>query len=995
MTTIHSQYFAVLDQLPDPYDRERADIGIKRLMEAAQKLPESEPKCDLLAVCQSPGASDLLGSMFGNSPFLTQAAVSEPGFLATLLIQGPGEAYHHAISPLKCGQIKPIRTIIPSQPAKTLRMVKRRAALTIALADIAGLWTEPRVVQAISELAELSISHCVKHLLRRAHETGTLILPDPENPEDGSGYIVLGMGKLGARELNYSSDIDLIVFYDPEAISTAAPLKLQQNLARLTRDLIQLLSERTEDGYVFRTDLRLRPDPSATPLAMSVEAAETYYEGLGQNWERAAMIKARQVAGDESAGDRLLERLAPFVWRKNLDFATIQDIHAIKRQINAHRGGDTISVEGHNVKLGRGGIREVEFFAQTQQLIWGGKHPELRQIKTEDALRMFAKKGLITGGTATELIGAYWYLRKVEHRLQMIADQQTHELPPDEEGLRHVATFLGNKNVDEFRKILTGHLSTVEEHYAQLFEEHSEIGRETAPGNLIFTGTDDDPSTLQTLTQFGFEDARAVADIIRNWHRGRHRAMRTERARQILTDLAPQLLAAFGTSPDPDGALRRFNGFLSALPAGIQIFSLFRENPSLLDLVAEVMGSAPRLASHLGRRPGLLDYVLEPEFYGPLPDERSLEQEIRGVLAAAPDYETCLDQSRIWTGDRMLQVGIHALRRLAPWNDISAAISDIAASVISALASQVHAEFSHQHGIIPGGQWMILGMGKLGGREMTPSSDLDLIVIYDHDAGAQASDGKKSLNPGQYYSRLTQRLINALTAPTAEGNLFEVDMRLRPSGTTGPIASHIGAFTKYHDESSWTWEHMALVRARAISGNERLIRQVNQVIEKTLTRSRDPAHLLADVAGMRERIDTEHRTGSILEIKHFRGGIVDIEFIVQYLQLMHAANHPSVLCANTADALESLAAHKLLDHSDAELLRKALLVFQSIQGHLRLTLEGQLDGRSVLMLPKPLQKSLADLGECSIPEDLETCLETKATRVFRTFKKILDDAPAG
>ena len=351
-------------------------------------------------------------------------------------------------------------------------------------------------------------------------------------------------------------------------------------------------------------------------------------------------------------------------------------------------------------------------------------------------------------------------------------------------------------------------------------------------GNLIFTGTDDDPGTLQTLRQFGFEDASAVADMIRNWHRGHHRAMRTERARQILTDLAPRLLAAFGNSPDPDGALRRFNGFLRALPAGIQIFSLFRENPSLLDLVAEVMGSAPRLASHLGRRPGLLDYVLEPEFYDAIPNQRTLEQEIRSILAAAPDFETCLNQSRIWTGDRMLQMGIHALRRLAPWTHISAAISDIASSVISALA-EVHSEFSRQHGTISGGQWMVLGMGKLGGREMTPSSDLDLIVIYDHDAGVQASNGKKSLSPGQYYSRLTKRLINSLTAPTAEGNLFDVDMRLRPSGTAGPLASHIGAFAKYHDESSWAWEHMALAKARAITGNDELIHQVYQIIEKT------------------------------------------------------------------------------------------------------------------------------------------------------------------
>jgi len=989
MTTIHSSYTDLVDFLPSPYNEEKARIGWERLHEVIKKRSQPGLEETLRVLRDSPEGIRLLDALFGNSPFLTHAATTDPEFLQSLLRDGADVSFANAIYPLEYGEIEPMPKVIPSNAAKTLRLVKRRAALTIALADISGVWSQPKVANAISQLAELSISFAVRHLLRQAHEKGVLTLPDPNHPETGSGYIVLGMGKLGAQELNYSSDVDLIVFFDPELIKTDQPERLQQNLVRLTRDLIQLLSERTEDGYVFRTDLRLRPDPGATPLAMSVEAAETYYESLGQNWERAAMIKARQVAGDHEAGGQLLKRLSPFVWRKNLDFATIQDIHAIKRQINAHRGSETIAVEGHNVKLGRGGIREIEFFAQTQQLIWGGKHPELREPTTEGVLQKFTDASHISEETRQELVSAYWYLRKVEHRLQMVDDQQTHELPADEQGLSHIATFLGHADVSEFRKILTDHLTKVEVHYAQLFEETQDVQAPDASGNLIFTGTDDDPETLQTLTRFGFKDAAAMADLVRNWHRGHHRAMRTERARQILTDLAPSLLKSFGASPDPDGALRRFNDFLGALPAGIQIFSLFRENPTLLELVAEVMGSAPRIAGHLGRRPGLLDYVLEPEFYEQFPDSPILQSEIDTLLAAAPDFETCLDQSRIWTGDRMLQLGIHALRRLRPWDQISASISDVAAAVISALADQVHREFSRRHGLVQSGRWMVLGMGKLGGREMTPSSDLDLIVIYDHEKDAPGSDGEKSLSPGQYYSRLTQRLINALTAPTAEGNLFEVDMRLRPSGNAGPIASHIEAFSKYHEDSSWTWEHMALARARPICGDEALKDSVSQVIKETLTRARDDAELLKDVSEMRHRIDKEHHTKSVLEIKHYRGGLVDIEFLIQYLQLRHAADHPDILAANTAQALDLLANKNLIDAAQAESLRNALLIFQGIQGHLRLTLEGMLEDRDIATLPYPLQEGLAQIGGCTSPNDLEDCLTSLASGVFDIYEDLI------
>ena len=589
---------------PQAGDARRLALGRAAWEEAVDAAADDPVAARARAWSGTPPGRRLLAAIFGNSPFLSGLAVGEWGFLTHLVEAGGEPAFAEIVAAVDAGDDADDDT---AALMRRLRLAKRRVSLSVAVCDLAGAWSLERQTEALSRFAEAAIGAALRHLLRRAAKEGALALAAAEEPERDSGLIVLGMGKLGGRELNYSSDIDLVILYDAARTRVAARAEPASLFARLARDLVRILEERTGDGYVFRTDLRLRPDPAATPLAVSVAAALAYYESVGQNWERAALIKARPVAGDRAAAAHFLARLQPFIWRKHLDFAAIADIHSIKRQIDAVRGGARIAIHGHNIKTGRGGIREIEFFAQTQQLIWGGRLRELRVGPTCEALRRLAAAGRIDAATATALIADYRFLRRLEHRLQMVEDAQTHDLPADDDGIARIAVFLGYPRAEAFVADLARCLRSVEDRYAELFERAPSLA---GPGNLVFTGTEDDRETSETLAQLGFADPTAVSALIRGWHHGRLRAMRSQRAREILTELVPEMLRIFGATQDPDAALDRFDRFLSRLPAGVQLFSLFYANPGLLRLVADVMAGAPHLADQLARRPALLDAVL-------------------------------------------------------------------------------------------------------------------------------------------------------------------------------------------------------------------------------------------------------------------------------------------------------------------------------------------------------------------------------------------------
>jgi glutamate-ammonia-ligase adenylyltransferase len=965
------------DGIPHPGDARLLALGEAAWEEALARAEGDPAAAAARRWSATPAGRSLLAAIFGNSPYLTGIAAREWAYLSRLVAAGPdrlvAEIIEDADRPAEPGEDR-------AALMRRLRIGKRRLALVAAVAEFAGVWSLEQQMEALSRFAEAALGAGLRHLLAAAAQAGRI--PAAAAEEADCGFFVLGMGKLGGGELNYSSDIDLIALYDPRRVQPSAPDGEQAFFVRLVRELARILDERTGEGYVFRTDLRLRPDPASTPLAMSTAAALAYYESVGQNWERAALIKARPVAGDRLAAARFLRELQPFLWRKNLDFAAIADIHSIKRQINAYRGGARIAIAGHNIKTGRGGIREIEFFAQTQQLIWGGRLPELRVAPTCEALRRLAALGRIDRESAQALIADYRFLRRVEHRLQMVEDAQTHTLPADAAGIARLAAFLGYPDGESFTADLRARLGSVERHYAELFEEAPSLA---GPGNLVFTGAEDDPDTLASLATLGFAEPHAVAALVRGWHHGRLRATRSGRAREILTELVPALLRIFGATPHPDLALQRFDRFLSHLPAGVQLFSLFHANPALLELVADIMAEAPSLAERLAQRPGLLEPVLSEDFAAPLPERALLAADLARMLAVARNFEEMLEGMRRWAAERRFQVGVHLLRRALGPFEAGAALADIAETALAALLPAVEEEFARAYGQVEGGRFAVLGMGRLGSREMTLASDLDLILIYDAPPSSETSQGGRPLPTAAYYARLGQRLIGALTAAGSEGRLYAVDMRLRPSGASGPLASSFEGFVRYQRENAWTWEHMALTRARPVAGDAALGRRIEAAVADILAAPRDPQRLLLDVADMRRRIAEQNPNPAPSDIKNRPGGLIDLEFIVQYLMLREAARAPLVLRRGAAEALAALAAAGALPAQPARELGEALLLLHRVHGLLVLLVDAP------GALSEPVQGSLARLAGVVDFARLDADISNAAARVQFWFERLIGE----
>ncbi|MEQ8229643.1 MAG: bifunctional [glutamine synthetase] adenylyltransferase/[glutamine synthetase]-adenylyl-L-tyrosine phosphorylase [Rhodospirillales bacterium] len=977
--------------LPTPGNPESLAIGWEHWDSAVSR--SADPKIESAAknVAGKERDKALLDALFAHSPFLTHVATSDPAFTLRILEAGPDAALTDILADLSDRPEGETEATLKTR----LRIAKKRAALAIAMADISSEWPLEKVTGGISDIAEGCLKAACDFGLSEAARRGVLTLATPEDPSKNSGLVVLGMGKLGARELNYSSDIDIIVFFDPEVMATDRPDELQPAMVRLVRLILRIMDERTADGYVFRTDLRLRPDPSATPLAISVLAAESYYESLGQNWERAAMIKARPVAGDLEAGAQFLEWLRPFIWRKNLDFAAIQDIHSIKRQINAHRGIGAIRALGHNVKLGRGGIREIEFFAQTQQLIWGGRIPELRIARTKEAIDCLVSHEQVLPETAEDLKSAYDFLRRVEHRLQMVDDEQTHTLPDDTDGFDAFAGFMGYPSGEAFAQVLTDHLHKVQTHYGALFGDAPALSAddstgEDGGGNLVFTGGDADPDTLATIRKMGFEEPARVDAQIRAWHHGRYRAMRSTRSRELLTELMPVLLRAIAKTPEPDKTFLRFDSFLKVLPGGVQLFSMFHSNPHLLSMVVEITGKAPRLAEHMGNHAAILDSVLTADFFDPPPDLAELGDELEAQLKPCSLLEEVLIECRRWANDRRFQVGVQRLNARIKPLEASRALSDIAETALGALLPRIADEFADTYGRVPGGEIAIVALGRLGSREMTAASDLDLIFVYDTDEDADASDGPKSLAPAQYFGRMTQRMINGLTAMMAEGPLYEIDMRLRPSGTKGPLATSLTAFRKYHDESAWTWERMALVRARAVAGTGDLRGRVESAIATILGIPVDPDKLLRDAADMRQRIAKEKTSDCIWDVKNLRGGLVDIAFIVQYLTLRHIDGHPDIRDANTVTSLNKLKATGVLAQAHWQALMDAQDLWMGLLGILAETIEGTLTKDKENLITGALADDLVRVAGAEDFDSLKRLMMETAATVFDIYRELIE-----
>jgi glutamate-ammonia-ligase adenylyltransferase len=801
---------------------------------------------------QPPEARALLEGAAGCSPFLAGLMQREADWLETALAGAPEAALDTALAvPGDLGS----EVLGPA-----LRQAKARVALLAGLADLGGAWPLETVTGALTRLADLAVARGMQALVGDEIRRGRLPGMGPDDAETAAGMVAFAMGKMGAGELNYSSDIDLICLFDETRFDAEAVQEARASLIKVVRRLTAILSDMTAEGYVFRTDLRLRPDASVTPVCISMAAAESYYEAQGRTWERAAFIKARPCGGDLSAGARFLRALTPFVWRRHLDFAAIQDAHDMRLRIRDHKGlHGPIVLEGHNLKLGQGGIREIEFFTQTRQLIAGGRDPDLRDRTTIGGLAALAAKGWVPPEVAAELSDLYRAHREVEHRVQMVNDAQTHALPAGPEGFDRLARMMGEGDTARLRRALRARLDRVAELTEGFF----------APGEA----------------RAGPAMSEAMRGIVDGWRA--YPALRSERAVRIFKRVQPEVLSRLMQADNPDEALRQFDGFLKGLPAGVQLFSLFEANPQLIDLIVDICGTAPGLAAYLSRNARVLDAVIGGAFFAPWPPVAGLAGLIGKALSEAPDYEQKLDAARVWVKEWHFRVGVHHLRGLIDAGEAARQYADVAGAALAAVWPAVAAEFARKHGPAPGRGAVVLGMGSLGAERLNASSDLDLIVVYDA-GGVEMSEGPRPLATRAYYARLTQAFVTALTAPMAEGKLYEVDMRLRPSGRQGPVATSIQSFRSYQLEEAWTWEHLALTRARAVAGDAALAAEVEAVRREVLAARPDAGKVMADTAEMRARIFAAKAPDGEWEAKIGPGRLQDIELLAQSLALRAA-----------------------------------------------------------------------------------------------------------
>lgn len=770
-----------------------------------------------------------------------------------------------------------------AQPVfERLRAAKRRAHLAIALADLSGAWDLEAVTHALSDLADASIDAAI-----------AAALADRDAPN--AGFVALALGKLGSRELNYSSDVDLILLYDPAALPLRAREDAADAAVRIAKRAVAMLNDRTADGYAWRVDLRLRPASEITPLALPVAAAEHYYQSEAETWERTAFIRARACGGDVALGEAFLRAIQPFVWRRSLDYTAIHDIQSVSLRIRDHFDAGQKLGPGFDLKRGRGGIREVEFFAQLHQLVWGGRDPALRAPATLDALAALATAGRIDAAEAATLGAAYTRLRTVEHRLQMLNDAQTHSIPTIAAERAALAALCGEPDWQTLERHLKGTTAPIARAFDRLIGE----AKGDAPGL---------PTDSKALRSALGKAAAALAPMVERWRSVSYRALRSPAARASFERLLPSLTASLAQAADPATAAARLDAFLSALPAGVQLFALLEANPALVPLLGRLLGVTPLLADALARTPALFDVLLGSDAFGALPDADALATELADQVVGVRDVEIVLDRVRRWTGERRFQLGAQLIEGRADPLRVARDLSHLADAALQLIAGVVADDFASVHGRVPGGDLIIVALGRYGGAALTHASDLDLVLLFSgaHDA---VSDGPKPLAATRYFNSLGARVVAALSVPTAAGALYEVDTRLRPFGAKGLLAVSLDSFVRYQTEEAEAWEHMALTRARVVAGPAG---EAQTAIAAILNRP-PPAKLAAQVLAMRADIARAKPGGGKWDVKLSPGGLVDLEFIVHFMQLRdRAAVTPDLGAAIRALRPDLADAHDLL-----------------------------------------------------------------------------------
>jgi glutamate-ammonia-ligase adenylyltransferase len=783
-----------------------------------------------------------------------------------------------------------------------LRKQRQGVALVTAIADLAGVWDLTRVTHILSDFADHALDQAIEAAIQER-------MPGAPN----QGFAVIALGKHGGRELNYSSDIDPIFLFDPKTLPHREGEDVAEAAVRYGRRVIALLSALDGDGYVFRVDMRLRPSPEVSPIVLPVEAAIGYYESSALAWEQAAFIRARVSSGDRALGAYFMHAITPFVWRKSLDFGQLKNITAMTAQIRDHYAKGQKMGLGFDLKRGHGGIRECEFFAQAHQLIHGGRDPVLRVPDTRAALQALAAAGPISAQEAETLSSAYTDLRTFEHRLQMHSDRQTHEIPANRDTADAVARLHGLADADA----LIAAIQPITAQVAAIYDRMVDAGGSEGPRMA-----DEGLPLEEQLTDLGYADPAAVMQRLARWRSGKIRAIRSESARDAFETVLPAIMAALAQAPDSDRAIARFDNMIEAMPSAINVFRLLEARPGLLQLVGDILSYAPTLADDLGRQSRYLDALIDTSAMHLPGDVAALQDAMQRRIGDA-DYQSTLDIVRDYVGEKRFALGVQLIEGRSEALDIARSYAHLAEASLQTLTAATVAEFEKAHGKIARSELIILALGRLGGEALTHASDLDLILLFNGDHLAE-SDGPRVLGATQYFNRLAQRVIAAMSVATASGALYEVDTRLRPSGADGMLCASVKSFAQYQRDDAWTWEHMALTRARVLFGSADARRAVAEIVWDVLNTQRDSVRLHTDITTMRKDMAAHKPPKGPLDVKLLPGGLVDMEFIIHALQLQtHAGMKPQL--GPAIDALV-VAGHLPAEFAKAFALMSQLLV---------------------------------------------------------------------
>ena len=773
-----------------------------------------------------------------------------------------------------------------------LRTQRLGLALVSALGDLAGELTLEQVTLLLSDFADRAIARSLATALQER-------VPDAEI----KGFTVIAMGKLGSHELNYSSDVDLMLLFDPRALPRRERDDVGEAAVRVARRMIELLQKRTANGYVARVDLRLRPSPEVTPIALPVNAAISHYESSALPWERAAFIRARPCAGDIELGQRFLSAIEPFVWRRSLDFGVIDEVRQISARIRDHFAQSSTFGPGFDLKRGRGGIREVEFFVQIQQMVHGGRDSSVRVPATLDAIEALKAAGRLDEATAHDLANSYRTLRTIEHRVQMVEDAQTHLLPAQPEALDNVAQLAGMASGEALLDLLR-----------PLVQRGGAIFDGLAPDEDGRLSNDPD-ILLGELKAFGFADAAATARHVVDWRSGKARSLRTPAAQNAFEAMLPSLLQAIASAPDPERALNRLSDIVERLSSGVNFFRLLEARPNLAHLLAKILAHAPALADQLARRPELLEGLFDASSFNAPPSVTEIAADL-GKVIGATSYDVGLDKVRRFVNERRFALGVQLIDQRGDPLVVTEGYARVAEGTLVALGNAARREFASAHGVIAGAELLALALGRFGGHSLTHASDLDIVYLHTAPEGAM-SDGNKPLGPNDYFNRLANRVTAAMSVPTAAGPLYEVDTRLRPGGRTGMLVVSLEAFEAYQRKEAWTWEHMALCRARPVFGSPELQERVAGMINSILRMPRDAQTVIRDATKMRADIAKHKPARGPLDVKLGPGGLVDLEFAVHVLQLTRNA----ALNTRLEVALEELEADNLVQTNIVDALK--------------------------------------------------------------------------